>query len=94
MGKGQSIILIVLWGGLGASFIAFAILAYKLIRTKYVRATECGHMTSLYPNEHGLYVQKVTVDILSGKKELLTIVPDKEGHVGYCRRCLQLRGTQ
>lgn len=84
-------ILFLMWGCFSASVIAFLWLTYRMLRTRHVRATECGHMTSLYPNEHGLYVQKVAVDILRGKKKILTIVPDKDGYVGYCGRCLQLR---
>lgn len=78
--------------GFGACLVVFVRLAYRFIRTKYVRATKCGHITSLY-SENGRYVQRVVLDAYGEKQEVLTRL-DEGDKPDYCRRCLNEKAVK
>lgn len=76
--------------GYGLLAAAFGILAYRFMRTRYVRARKCQHITSLYP-EGGIYMQRTTVRPAGGKKKVITDVPSVGEAPMYCRRCIRAK---
>lgn len=76
--------------GYGSIVIAFGFLAYRFMRTRYVRAQKCQHITSLYP-VGGVYVQRTTVRPARGKKSVITDAPSAGEAPMYCRRCIRAK---
>ena len=64
-------------------------LCYRMLRTRYMSATKCGHMTSMYP-KRGVYMQHTTVYSSGGEKRRTIVdVPISGNAPNYCRKCLR-----